>query len=47
MKPISTHVPEEYLDGINDLIRRGKYSTKSEFIREAIRRLIRQEKQVQ
>ncbi|MFX1512063.1 MAG: ribbon-helix-helix domain-containing protein [Promethearchaeota archaeon] len=44
MEPVSTHVPDKDLKAINSLIKKGKYANRSEFIREAVRRLIRMEK---
>ena len=37
MKTVTLYVPEEFLDGLNELVRRKFYPSRSEIIRSAIR----------
>ena len=43
MRLITCHVPEFFLDCINDLIRAGRFPNRSEFIRHAVREMLRVE----
>lgn len=43
MKVISLKIPESYLNIIDEFVKMGKYASKHEFIRSAIRRLIEEE----
>jgi len=43
VKTLSIHVPEAYLRGIDKLVEKGIYTSRSEFIRAAIRKLLRRE----
>jgi antitoxin ParD1/3/4 len=40
---VTVKVPELYLEGIDELVRDGRYSSRSEVIRTAIRDLLRRE----
>lgn len=43
MKLITVHLPEEFVSGIHELVTRGRYPTRSEVIRVAIRDLLKDE----
>ncbi len=43
MKLITVKMPEIYVDGIDELVKNGRYSSRSEVIRTAIRELLKQE----
>ena len=43
MRLITVNVPEHYLDGLDELVRRGLYPHRAEAIRLAIRDLLREE----
>lgn len=43
MRLITVKVPEVYVRGIDDLVRSGRYSNRSEAIRAAIRELLKRE----
>jgi len=43
LRIVSVKIPVVYLDMIDDLIRNGKYVSRSEFIRTAIRKLLEKE----
>ncbi|NHJ03445.1 MAG: ribbon-helix-helix protein, CopG family [Candidatus Heimdallarchaeota archaeon] len=43
MRLLTVHVPEGFLDGLEELVRDKKYPNKSEIIRVAIRDLLRDE----
>lgn len=43
MRLITVKVPEVYVKGIDDLVRSGRYSNRSEAIRAAIRELLKRE----
>ena len=40
MKNITLNLPEQYLNGIKDLVDSGKYESRSDAVREAIRDLL-------
>jgi len=40
---VTVKIPELYLEGIDELVRHGRYSSRSEVIRTAIRDLLRRE----
>jgi len=43
MRLITVKMPELYIEGIDELVRIGRYSSRSEVIRVAIRDLLRKE----
>ncbi|MCD6324395.1 MAG: type II toxin-antitoxin system ParD family antitoxin [Desulfurococcales archaeon] len=43
LRLVTVKVPELYLEGIDELVRGGRYSSRSEVIRTAIRDLLRRE----
>ena len=43
MKVVTVHLPEAYLDAIDELVRRKLYPNRAEVIRMAVRDLIRRE----
>ena len=43
MKVVTVHLPEAYLDAIDELVRRKMYPNRAEVIRMAVRDLIRRE----
>lgn len=43
MRVVTVKLPETYLEGIDELIKIGRYTSRSEVIREAIRDLLRRE----
>jgi Arc/MetJ-type ribon-helix-helix transcriptional regulator len=43
MRLVTVKVPEIYLEGIDELVRLGRYSSRSEVIRTALRDLLRKE----
>ncbi|MEM0340723.1 MAG: ribbon-helix-helix domain-containing protein [Acidilobaceae archaeon] len=43
MRLITVKVPEVYVKGIDDLVKSGRYSNRSEAIRAAIRELLKRE----
>lgn len=43
LRLITVKMPELYLEGIDELVRIGKYRNRSEVIRIAVRELLRQE----
>ena len=46
MKPITVNIPEPYVQGLDDLVRGGKYSNRSDAIRSAIGVLLYKELRV-
>jgi Arc/MetJ-type ribon-helix-helix transcriptional regulator len=47
MKMITVHIPERYLDALEDLVDKGHFPSRSEAIRVAIRDLIKSEMNLQ
>ncbi|MCC6045382.1 MAG: ribbon-helix-helix domain-containing protein [Ignisphaera sp.] len=43
MRIVTVKMPETYLEAIDELVRMGRYSSRSEVIRTAIRELLRRE----
>jgi len=43
LRVISIHLPESYISGLNALVERGLYPTRSEAIRTAVRDLLKKE----
>jgi len=43
MRIITVKIPESYLEGLEELVNTGRYSSRSEAIRAAIRELLRRE----
>ncbi|MCY0867920.1 MAG: ribbon-helix-helix domain-containing protein [Desulfurococcus sp.] len=43
MKLITVKMPEFYIEGIDELVRMGRYSSRSEVIRIAVRDLLKKE----
>ena len=43
MRLLTVHVPEGFLDGLEELVKQKRYPNKSEIIRVAIRDLLRDE----
>ncbi len=43
MKLITVKMPEIYVEGLDELVKTGRYSSRSEIIRVAIRDLLRKE----
>jgi Arc/MetJ-type ribon-helix-helix transcriptional regulator len=43
MKIVTVHLPEAYVEAIDELVRRGVYANRAEAIRMALRDLIRRE----
>jgi len=43
MKVVTVHLPEAYLDAIDELVRKKMYPNRAEVIRMAVRDLIRRE----
>jgi len=43
MRLISVTLPEEYLEGLEELVKRGRYANRSEAIRAAIRDFLNKE----
>jgi len=43
LRIVTVKLPEIYLEGIDELVKMGKYTSRSEVIREAIRDLLRRE----
>jgi Arc/MetJ-type ribon-helix-helix transcriptional regulator len=43
MRLLTVHVPEGFLDGLEELVRQKRYPNKSEIIRMAIRDLLKNE----
>ncbi|HDD26158.1 MAG TPA: ribbon-helix-helix protein, CopG family [Acidilobales archaeon] len=43
MRLVTVKIPEIYLEGIDELVKLGRYSSRSEVIRTAIRDLLRRE----
>ena len=43
MRLVTVHLPEEFLEGLEELVRRQRYPTRSEAIRVAIRDLLKDE----
>lgn len=43
MRIVTVKMPETYIEAIDELIRMGRYSSRSEVIRSAIRELLRKE----
>lgn len=43
MKLVTVKMPEIYVEGIDELVRKGRYSSRSEVIRTAIRDLLMRE----
>ncbi|MDJ0270021.1 MAG: ribbon-helix-helix domain-containing protein [Aigarchaeota archaeon] len=46
MKVVTVHLPEPYLEAIDELVRRRLYPNRAEAIRMAVRDFIREEVQV-
>ena len=43
MKPVTVHLPEPYLDALDELVRRKLYPNRAEAIRMAVREFIKEE----
>ncbi|MMZ66049.1 nickel responsive regulator [compost metagenome] len=43
MRIVTVKMPEVYIDGIDELVRAGRYSSRSEAIRVAVRELLKRE----
>jgi len=43
MKLVTVKMPDAYIEGLDELVRNGRYSSRSEAIRIAIRDLLRRE----
>lgn len=43
MKLITVKMPESYVEGLDELVRIGRYSSRSEVIRIAVRELLKRE----
>ncbi|RLG86865.1 MAG: transcriptional regulator [Thermoprotei archaeon] len=43
MRIVTVKMPEAYIEGIDELVRMGRYSSRSEVIRAAIRELLKRE----
>jgi len=43
MQAITIRIPKVFLEGMDELVRRGRYSSRSEIIRVALRDLLKQE----
>ncbi len=43
MKLITVKMPEPYVEGLDELVRTGRYSSRSEVIRIAVRELLKRE----
>lgn len=43
MTPVTVHLPPEFLNGLDELVRLQKYATRSEAIRVAVRDLLKDE----
>ncbi len=43
MKLVTVKMPEAYIDGLDELVRLGRYSSRSEVIRIAVRDLLKKE----
>ncbi len=43
MKLVTVKMPETYLEGLDELVRMGRYSSRSEVIRVAVRELLKRE----
>lgn len=43
MRIVSVKIPDQYIDAIDELIKRGRYTTRSEVIRTALRELLKRE----
>ncbi|RLG77034.1 MAG: CopG family transcriptional regulator [Thermoprotei archaeon] len=43
MRIVTVKMPEAYIEGIDELVRMGRYSSRSEVIRAAIRELLKKE----
>ena len=43
MKLVTVKMPETYVEGLDELVRMGRYSTRSEAIRVAVRELLKRE----
>ncbi|MCD6509821.1 MAG: type II toxin-antitoxin system ParD family antitoxin [Thermoprotei archaeon] len=43
MKLITVHLPESYIEGLNELIKQRMYPSRSEAIRAAVRDLLKKE----
>ena len=43
MRLITVKMPETYIDGLDELVKLGRYSSRSEAIRIAVRELLRRE----
>lgn len=43
MKLVTVKMPETYIEGLDELVRIGRYSSRSEVIRIAVRDLLRKE----
>ncbi len=43
MRLVTVKMPETYLEGLDELVRMGRYSSRSEVIRVAVRELLKRE----
>ncbi|MEM1694544.1 MAG: ribbon-helix-helix domain-containing protein [Ignisphaera sp.] len=43
MRIVSVKIPDQYIDAIDELVRRGRYVSRSEVIRTALRELLKRE----
>ncbi len=43
MRTLCIRVPPAYIALVDELVRRGRYKTRSDFVREALRKLLREE----
>ncbi|RLI86575.1 MAG: CopG family transcriptional regulator [Archaeoglobales archaeon] len=43
MKLVTVHLPPAYIEGLRELVKRGRYPNQSEAIRAAVRDLLREE----
>jgi len=43
LKLVTVKMPETYVEGLDELVRMGRYSTRSEAIRVAVRELLKRE----
>lgn len=43
MRIVSVKLPDQYIDAIDELVRRGRYTTRSEVIRTALREFFKRE----
>jgi len=43
MVVVTTHLPREYVEGIDELVRQGMFPTRAEAIRWAVRNMLKEE----